>query len=76
MSCDRQQPGNIDCKNCNIKKLLRKDQWSTYRLNNLQAVQAGLKITTKPHDAWSSTPEHKTAECPRGENGITVVIED
>lgn len=76
MSCDRQQPGNIDCQNCKIKRLLQKDRSGTYYLEEGQAVEAGLKITKMPHDAWTSSPEQKTAECQRGGNGIIAVIED
>lgn len=75
ITCDRQMPGNIDCKNCGIKTR-KKDSYGTYQLSEKEAIQEGLKIVERPSNAWTGLPSQRIAQCARGENGVTVIIDE
>jgi len=69
-------PGNIDCKNCGIKALLKKDGWGTYHLSEAEAKKEGLIIVATSSNSWISLPSQKIVRCARGENGITAIIDE
>ena len=75
ITCDRQMPGNLDCKNCGIKAR-EKDPYGTYHLSEGEAVQEGLTIIERSANAWTGLPSRRVAQCARGENGVTVIIDE
>jgi len=75
ITCDRQMPGNVDCKNCGIKTR-EKDPYGTYHLSKGEAAQEGLTIIERPTNAWTGLPSRIVAQCARGENGVMVIIDE
>ncbi|KKQ24424.1 MAG: hypothetical protein US62_C0034G0005 [Candidatus Woesebacteria bacterium GW2011_GWA1_37_8] len=65
MTCEWQQPGNIDCQNCPLKRLINKDRWgSVYIPENKLPV--GIEVDTHPRNAWIGALKQKTVTCRRG----------
>jgi len=65
MTCEWQQPGNIDCRNCPLKRLIKKDRWENVYIPG-DKLPDGVDVTTHPGNAWISVPKQNTVTCRRG----------
>lgn len=64
MKCE-QQPGNVDCKNCTIKKLIKADSIGQIYVAKKDLSSAGLSTEKHPKNGWLSLPKKETVTCAR-----------
>ncbi len=65
MKCIYQIPGNIVCRQCNIKRNLIKDRCGAVHLSEEDATKLGLSVETRLGDSWLSIPNSKMVTCGR-----------